>query len=202
MPAKAWSPSSPDLYDLELTLTDGASSFDARTVRFGWRDFRAEGGRFLLNGRPVDLFADTGWPTSWTMSWNLREDYVRRTFRAMKAMNVTALYADGWMLPDAFFDWGDEEGVLLLYRGDGTGGRIHDGKAEEYLQGFAAWAENECVSPSVVNHPSLIGLLLDVWHNYHDGTKNPAFVGLDAEDAAALTLALLWTYTTTNSWKS
>lgn len=46
-----WSPENPYLY--YLTLDAGNSS---RTVRFGFRDFRAKDGKFFLNGKEIYLF--------------------------------------------------------------------------------------------------------------------------------------------------
>lgn len=46
-----WSPENPYLY--HLTLDTGSSS---RSVRFGFRDFRARNGKFYLNGKEIYLF--------------------------------------------------------------------------------------------------------------------------------------------------
>ena len=49
---KLWSPQSPNLYALELKLSADGRTLDRHTTRFGFRTFRADGGRLLLNGKP------------------------------------------------------------------------------------------------------------------------------------------------------
>ena len=50
---KPWSPESPFLYTLRLTLRDGKRVVDRSRSYFGLRDIAVEGRRVLLNGRPI-----------------------------------------------------------------------------------------------------------------------------------------------------
>ena len=52
---KLWSPQDPNLYELEVRLSDQDKVVDNSKVRFGFRTFACEGSRFLLNGRPFWL---------------------------------------------------------------------------------------------------------------------------------------------------
>ncbi len=47
---KAWSPSSPHLYEAHVVMTRGNGDIDARKERFGFRSIEARQGRFYLNG--------------------------------------------------------------------------------------------------------------------------------------------------------
>jgi hypothetical protein len=50
-----WSPASPFLYDVTVSVRCGATITDAVTVTTGLRTVTTEGGRVLLNGAPVEL---------------------------------------------------------------------------------------------------------------------------------------------------
>jgi hypothetical protein len=52
---KPWSPGSPNLYKLEITLSSEGRVLDRHTTTFGFRTFTVEGNRLLLNGRPYWL---------------------------------------------------------------------------------------------------------------------------------------------------
>lgn len=49
-----WSPESPNLYDLNLTLSSGVI-FDQYSLKTGFRDLRINGNMFMLNGRQLVL---------------------------------------------------------------------------------------------------------------------------------------------------
>lgn len=57
---RLWSPDHPNLYVVRATLTpDSPGRRDCLETRFGFREFWAEGQRFLLNGVPVRLFGES-----------------------------------------------------------------------------------------------------------------------------------------------
>ena len=55
---RTWTPGSPALYHLSLPLLTNGQAIAQKTVRFGFRDFRAHEGRFFLNGAPIYLFGE------------------------------------------------------------------------------------------------------------------------------------------------
>jgi len=52
---KLWSPSSPNLYAIEIQVSQGGKIIDRETTKFGFRTFVVEGNKFLLNGKPYWL---------------------------------------------------------------------------------------------------------------------------------------------------
>jgi beta-glucuronidase len=52
---QAWSPDSPTLYDLTVSLSHAGDVIDARTVTIGFRTIEARAGQLLLNGDPIYL---------------------------------------------------------------------------------------------------------------------------------------------------
>ena len=68
--ARPWSPDAPHLYYCTLYLRDQDTVVSARLERFGFRDFKAKGTGFTLNGKPIYLFIESahsvqfgGYPT-------------------------------------------------------------------------------------------------------------------------------------------
>ncbi len=184
---KLWSPESPALYYLDLSVKDSKGSvLDAKSIRFGFREFRVEGGTYLLNDKPIALHTDTSWPSFWTPEWNLEPDFVRKAFRTLKRMNLNSLYGKFIMLSDAFFDLADEEGILIIYALDCIASSIHRVPIDRYINEFRKIAEENRTARCFINHPCNIGILLDVWYNYHKGTTHPAYTGMRADTASHL----------------
>jgi len=50
-----WSPDTPVLYDMEITLSNGGGVFDNFRQKVGFKDFRIDKNRFVLNGQPIFL---------------------------------------------------------------------------------------------------------------------------------------------------
>lgn len=84
---RLWSAETPDLYRMRVTLNTPQGA-DEQIVSFGFRDFRAQGTRFEINGRPVFLrgtleccvFPLTGYPA-------MDKDYWKRFMANVRNMD-------------------------------------------------------------------------------------------------------------------
>lgn len=111
---RLWSPDTPHLHQLELTLIKAGETFSTTTCRFGLRSFEAEGQQFLLNGVPVFLsgyvdccvFPLTGYPV-----WDV--EHYRKQFRTAKKYGFNHVRLHGWTPPEPFWIAADEEGMLV-----------------------------------------------------------------------------------------
>ena len=56
---KTWTPEHPDLYALQLSLTQGRKTIDNKYERFGWREWTLKDGMLCLNGEPYPLRGDS-----------------------------------------------------------------------------------------------------------------------------------------------
>lgn len=75
-----WSPDTPCLYELKVTLQEGENVTDTYCCNVGFREFRTERHRFLLNGEPLflkgvckhEMIGDSGHcPTEQEMLWDM-----------------------------------------------------------------------------------------------------------------------------------
>ncbi|HXC35527.1 MAG TPA: glycoside hydrolase family 2 TIM barrel-domain containing protein [Candidatus Acidoferrales bacterium] len=111
---KLWSPQDPNLYNLDLTLKEQATTIDNFRVRFGFRTFSVHGNRFLLNGRPFWLRGANPFPN--TLCPN---DAVlaRRFMKLAHDGNVRVTRTHIVPYTSTWLDAADEEGVAVSYEG-------------------------------------------------------------------------------------
>jgi len=112
--AKLWSPSQPYLYAVSVTLFDRENRLDEKRVRFGMREFRVEGGKFLLNGRPIFLRGygdDCIYPN--TIAPPADQEEYRRRFRIVKDFGFNYARHHSWTPVPEYLDVADEMGILL-----------------------------------------------------------------------------------------
>ena len=178
---KLWSPDDPNLYNMTFTLLapDG-KTLDRFSRRFGFREFKVSGGRYLLNGNPVQLKADTGvcgQTGVWSIDWHNNPEYFRSVLKSLKKMNLNAIYFE-LNGPAELYDIADEEGVFVLIQ-HALGYQYNfDNTDETVLARVRRELEADRVNPAFFRHPCQVGFLIDVWFNFHSGTTNPEYVGL------------------------
>jgi hypothetical protein len=111
---KLWSPAQPNLYTAHVTLFDGENRLDEKRVRFGMREFKVEGGKFLLNGRPISLRGygdDCIYPN--TIAPPTDPNEYRRRFRIVKDFGFNYARHHSWTPVPEYLDVADEMGIML-----------------------------------------------------------------------------------------
>ncbi|MEI7955848.1 MAG: glycoside hydrolase family 2 TIM barrel-domain containing protein, partial [Verrucomicrobiota bacterium] len=101
------------ILNLEVTAGSGKCG-DERSVNFGMRDFKRDGNRITVNGRPVFLrgrvdsanFPLTGYPPMDKAGW-------RRILSISKAWGLNHYRFHSWCPPEAAFEVADEMGVYF-----------------------------------------------------------------------------------------
>lgn len=170
--ALLWDEFSPGLYELTAELSRGGAEppVDTRSVRFGLREFRPQGTRFAVNGRPVFLrgtlecciFPKTGYPA-------MSKDEWRRIFAVCKAHGLNHMRFHSWCPPEAAFDAADEMGIYLYVEccawtavGDGA-------PVDRWL-----YEESERIVRAYGNHPSFCMM---AYGNEPSGKSQAEFLG-------------------------
>jgi beta-galactosidase len=111
---KLWSPAQPSLYTARVALAAGQNRLDEKQVRFGMREFKVEGSRFLLNGRPIFLRGygdDCIYPN--TIAPPVDPNEYRRRFRIVKEFGFNYARHHSWMPVEEYLDVADEMGIML-----------------------------------------------------------------------------------------
>ena len=108
---RTWTPEHPDLYALQLSLTQAGKTIDNKYERFGWREWTLEDGMLCLNGEPYPLRGD-----SWHFMGipQLTRRYAWAWYIAIKGMNGNAVRPHAQVYPRFYLDLADEMGICVL----------------------------------------------------------------------------------------
>src|SRR6185503_1607617 len=111
---KLWSPQSPHLYTARVRLLADGKEFDARSLRFGMREFKVAGGKFWLNGKPIFLRGygdDCIFPSTICPPSDKREFHRRLSIAREYGFNYVRHHS--WTPPEEYFEAADELGMML-----------------------------------------------------------------------------------------
>ena len=148
-----WDEFSPNLYNMSVSLTMAETKDVQKTdLLFGMRDFKTQGTRLAINGRPTFLrgtlecaiFPKTGYPALKTEEW-------QRIYKIIKAHGLNHMRFHSWCPPEAAFIAADIEGIYLnvecgAWTDVGTGNTFDD-----WL-----YSESERIVNNYGNHPSFV----------------------------------------------
>lgn len=109
-----WSPQTPTLYSLRLTLEQGGTTVTEVARRFGFRQLAAQGDQLLLNDQPVHLRGVLSW------GWNpaalapvFNDEEIRTEFRRLREHGFNLYKLCLYVPPPRLYEIADEEGMLL-----------------------------------------------------------------------------------------
>jgi hypothetical protein len=112
---RLWNLEDPFLYRITVNLAEqGSVSFDEKSTRCGFRDFRYENDAFRLNGKRIYLQGSLLMPT-YPVGFVVpsRADYLRRDLVATKAMGLNTIRVIWGGLRARDLDVFDEMGILV-----------------------------------------------------------------------------------------
>jgi Glycosyl hydrolases family 2, sugar binding domain/Glycosyl hydrolases family 2, TIM barrel domain/Glycosyl hydrolases family 2 len=117
--AKLWTPDSPFLYTLQVTVKDGARTLDTVTSYFAFREVKvlkdsAGANRLMLNRAPLFQFGplDQGfWPDG--LYTPPTDEAMKEDILAVKRMGGNMLRKHVKVEPDRFYYWCDKLGVMV-----------------------------------------------------------------------------------------
>ncbi len=111
---KLWSPQSPNLYVLQLDLTENGVQLDRQETRFGFRTFTVSGTKLLLNGKPYWLRGGNHTPA--TLRPNDGE-LARKFITLAREGNVMMTRSHAIPFTQTWLDAADELGMGVSYEG-------------------------------------------------------------------------------------
>jgi len=116
-----WTPETPDLYGVVVSVKENNAVVDKKYERFGWRQFTISGDRLLLNGKQISLRGD-----SWHFMGvpQMTRRYSWAWFSMLKDANANAVRLHAQPFPRFYLDVADEMGICVL---DETGIWSSDG---------------------------------------------------------------------------
>ncbi|HRX10903.1 MAG TPA: glycoside hydrolase family 2 TIM barrel-domain containing protein [Draconibacterium sp.] len=153
--AELWDEFNPNVYQLSLRLKSNGSS-DFYSTDFGLRNFKVDGTRFAVNGRPVFLrgtlecaiFPLTGYPPTENTGWI-------KVFSAVKAHGLNHVRFHSWCPPDAAFRVADSMGVYLQIECSSWANSTTSLGSGEPIDTYI-WDESKRIVKAYGNHPSFV----------------------------------------------
>jgi len=148
-----WDEFNPNLYQMHVELASDEGR-DVKQIQFGMREFKSQGQRFSINGRPLFLrgtlecaiFPKTGYPPTDTEAW-------LKIMKSARAHGLNHIRFHSWCPPEAAFEAADEMGVYLQVECSSwanSGASIGDGKVlDQWI-----FDEAESILRAYGNHPS------------------------------------------------
>ncbi len=132
---KLWSPDSPELYELEVSLIDDGQVIDTYNCRVGFRELSCDRHRFLLNGKHIflkgvckhEMFGDNGHcPTTEQMELDMR---------MIKECGCNFVRLVHYPHNKRIIELADELGIMVseepgLWWSDTANPEVHDGSLE------------------------------------------------------------------------
>ncbi|MEO1016275.1 MAG: glycoside hydrolase family 2 TIM barrel-domain containing protein, partial [Pseudomonadota bacterium] len=150
---RAWSPETPDLYDLKLTLRDGSTVLDEVTSYAGLRSIAIEGDQILLNGEPIYLrfVLDQGfYPEG---GWTAPSDAaLKRDIELSMAMGFNGARLHQKVFEPRWHYWADKLGYLTWGESPSWGFDVDQAAGSRNF--LTEWSE---IVQQCRNHPSIIG---------------------------------------------
>ncbi len=173
--AKLWSPDSPFLYDLEITLQQDGKQTDAVTGYFGMRKFSkgmVDGKpAFLLNNKPIYMYGplDQGW---WPDGLLTPPSYEAMVYdlEVIKSFGMNMVRKHIKVEPDLWYEWCDRNGLIVWQDmpNGGTSGNI--GSKAVIQQNF--YDESVRIVKALKQHPCIAA-----WVVYNEGWGQDAGAG-------------------------
>lgn len=153
--ALLWDEFNPNVYKLFLTMNSGGET-DACSADFGFREFKVDGSRFAINGRPLFLrgtlecaiFPITGYPPT-----NI--EYWKKIYTAVQHHGLNHVRFHSWCPPEVAFEAADEMGIYLQVECSSWANqstRLGNGfPVDQYIRD-----ESERIVKNYGNHPSFV----------------------------------------------
>lgn len=150
---EAWSPATPTLYDLNLTVWNGDQCVDAVSSYFGMRSLCWQGPIMLLNGQPVfqRLILDQGFYPDGIYTAPT-DDALRGDIECARSMGFNGARLHQKVFEERFLYWADKLGYLLWGEMASWGLDLANPLALERFH--SEWLE---VLQRDYSHPAIIG---------------------------------------------
>lgn len=108
-----WSPDTPNLYNVELTIRDGKDVIDTYTDRVGFRTFAFDSlGRFLVNGEPTKLRGMCRHQDQAPLGIALTDEMHRRDMQMIKDLGSNFIRISHYPQDDAVVEMCDRLGLV------------------------------------------------------------------------------------------
>lgn len=111
---RLWGPGTPNLYRFEVQALHEGQIADSVVQEIGFRDFRADGQGFFLNGQPILLRGVGKHQMSERNLSAVSDDEIRADFEALADLGVNAIRLAHYPHSDLAYSLADRKGILVI----------------------------------------------------------------------------------------
>jgi beta-glucuronidase len=129
--AKFWSPESPNLYTLKVSMMLDEQEIDRKDVRFGIRTVKVENGKILLNGRPVFLKGCARHEDFPVLGKAVHGAVLRKDYGLMRELGCNSFRTTHYPYSRSNLDLADEYGFLVILETPAVGFRKAIGRFDD-----------------------------------------------------------------------
>jgi beta-glucuronidase len=129
--AKFWSPESPNLYTLRVSIILDEQEIDRKDVRFGIRTVKVENGKILLNGRPVFLKGCARHEDFPVLGKAVHGAVLRKDYGLMRELGCNSFRTTHYPYSRSNLDLADEYGFLVILETPAVGFRKAIGRFDD-----------------------------------------------------------------------
>lgn len=154
--AKLWSPSSPHLYTLHLSLAEGGKTLDSYSLKIGIRTVEVHGDQLLLNGQPIFLKGCAKHEDFPINGRGLNVPLVVRDAELLKWMGANSYRTSHYPYSDEAMETADREGFLIIDEIPAVGMSFSDGDENIEKRQAQCLRDIDDLIARDKNHPSVI----------------------------------------------
>ena len=171
--ARLWSAEIPNLYSLQVSLYNKKGCTESTSFNVGFRSVKIEGGRLLVNGKPILIKGVNRHELSHTGGYAVTMEDMMQDIRTFKKLNVNAVRTCHYPDDPRWYDLCDRYGIYVV---DEANVESHGmGYKEKTLAKDPAFADAHLVRAQRMvqrdrNHPSII-----VWSLGNEAGNGPNF---------------------------
>ncbi len=129
--AKFWSPESPNLYTLKVSIILDEQEIDRKDVRLGIRTVKVENGKILLNGRPVFLKGCARHEDFPVLGKAVHGAVLRKDYGLMRELGCNSFRTTHYPYSRSNLDLADEYGFLVILETPAVGFRKAIGRFDD-----------------------------------------------------------------------
>ncbi len=129
--AKFWSPESPNLYTLKVSIILDEQEIDRKDVRLGIRTVKVENGKILLNGRPVFLKGCARHEDFPVLGKVVHGAVLRKDYGLMRELGCNSFRTTHYPYSRSNLDLADEYGFLVILETPAVGFRKAIGRFDD-----------------------------------------------------------------------
>jgi beta-glucuronidase len=168
--AKFWSPASPHLYDLTVSLSRGGKMIDRYTLPVGIRTIAVEGNQLLLNGEPVYLRGFGRHEDFPVTGRGLVPAVIVKDYALMKWMGANSFRTTHYPYSEEMMNLADRLGFLVIDETPAVGLFFQEEGIERRLEMCRQYTQELIARDK--NHPSVImWSLANEPHSAHPAAK-------------------------------